>query len=449
MDNVRVFREKNGIEYLFSQMKNLNTCTVSIMINTGSIYEKKGLYGGAHLLEHLLFKGNKQYNSQLELSKQLERYGAHYNAYTDTNIVSFHVKVQKKYISEVITILGNMVLYSYLRDKDIADEKKVVVQELERDYDNPAMYIHQLIMQIMYQGNNYGLPVGGSKKSVENMNNKEIRSFWKRNYHPSNIVVSIAGDLEISEIQDYLSQSPFMDPKLKKYPENEYDELPSKQIKPRFKYEIRDNMSQIQLAIGFPTFSNKDPDRFVLDVIKLILAGPMSSRLFVTLRTKYGLAYNVSCSVTLNSLSGDICISTGVDGEQIFTHNLNENNKKKADPLKVILDEVFRLVIEPVPEDELSLTQDFITGSTILETDDSETISQIYGKQRVVNQNILTIQNYLNHVNKVTTQDIQRVAKKIFRPSKINIALIGKFSESKCKKYMSEVESKYQKFLCS
>ena len=447
MDDIKVYRQKNGLELIFAKIPFLESCTVSIMIKTGSIYESDKLRGGAHVLEHLLFKGNKQYPNQLDLSKTLESMGAQYNAYTDTNLVSFHVKVQKKYIKEVINILGNMISNSYIRKSDLESEKMVVVQELEKDKDSPVRYVYELIAENIYKGSNYSRPVGGNKNTVLAINQKEIEFFWKSNYNSKNIVISVAGNVEIEDLQEYLETSPFMNGDLPIGKNNDYSEKIEYQNHLRYNYEVRKDMNQVQLCVAFPTFDYNDERKYALEVLKVILAGPMSSRLFVALRNTYGISYNVSAHTSLNNLLGDITISSGVDGSELFSNNLNIDNKKKADPLKVILQEIFNLVKVSPTEEEIVLSKEYIKGSLILDSEDTENISQYYGKQRIVGNNIITLQRYINCIDNVTRSDVFNLAKQIFKPNTLNISLIGKLDESKLKKYMSRLESRYTRYI--
>ena len=225
---------------------------------------------------------------------------------------------------------------------------------------------------------------------------------------------------------------------------NTYEKMPITQITPRYNFEKRSNMSQVQLCIGFPTFGNSDPDKYILDIINVVLAGPMSSRLFVTLRTKYGLAYNVGSSTSLNKLSGDFTISCGVDGKGLFTHKLIENSStEKSDPIRIILDEVFNIKNNSITKDELQLAQDYIKGNTILDSEDSISISQYYGRQRIVNESLVTIKEYLNIIENIRLRDIDRVTNRIFSKNRINISIIGNVDENKFNKYMKNILDLY------
>jgi predicted Zn-dependent peptidase len=446
MDNIQIFRETNGLQYMISNIKNIKSSTISVMIKTGSIYEDNSNRGGAHLLEHILFRGNTQLKEQLDISRQLDAMGARYNAYTDCNIVSFHIKVQNKFIEKCVNILGNMIANSYLRSSDIDEEKLVVIQELQMDKDNPVSYVRELNTKLIYEGNNYSYPVGGDIQSVKNISNTNLMNFWKSNYNTKNIVLSVSGSIPNNKIKAFIQKSPFMT-NIQSLKENIYKKKPSKQNSIRYNYDIRKEMKQVQLCIGFPTFSNKNIDKFTLEIIKIILAGPMSSRLFVIMRNKYGIAYNISANTSLNNISGDITISSGVEVSGLFTNKLINKGNMKADPIKVILEEVFKFCKEYITLSELNLAKEFIKGSVILDSEDSESISQFYGKQRILEDNVITLETYIEMIDKVTIDDIKRVSKDIFKPKKMNISLVGNFDPKLFIKYIETLEDIYIKYL--
>ena len=444
MNNIKIFKEKTGLEYILVPIPNIESCAISVMIRTGTIYETKQMKGGAHLLEHVLFRGNDMFSTQRDLSLELDSIGARYNAYTDSGIVSFHIKVQKKYLEKCIHILGNMIATSLLRPNDINEEKLIVCQELEKDLDDPVKHTLELIHELVFKGNNYSEAVGGNIESVKKIDPKALKEFWKSNYNSNNIVLSIAGNIDENKTKEIINTSPF----LKDVPDgkiNQYTKVPTLQKKIRYNYDVRPNMNQVQLCIGFPTFSNKSNDKFILDVIKVILAGPMSSRLFGKMRNDYGIAYNVGCHTDYNSLSGCFIIGSGVDGSGLFSNTFgNGDGKKKADPIKVILTEVFRFIKEKVSMKELNMAKEYMKGNLLLETEDTEVISQFYGKMRVIQGDVFTFDTYMQELDSVTPEDIQRVANDIFKPHKMNISMVGNIKPNNLKEYIKQLPSIYK-----
>ena len=151
MNNVEAYKDSNSnLRFLLTKIDSSESCAISLMIRVGSIYEKKGIHGGAHVIEHMMFKGTKQLPNKAELAMVLDSMGAVYNAYTDYTMTSYHIKVQKKYLGEVIKILCQMVSQSLFREEDLVAEKPVVVEELRRERDNPAAFVQELFYQTVF-----------------------------------------------------------------------------------------------------------------------------------------------------------------------------------------------------------------------------------------------------------------------------------------------------------
>ncbi len=438
MNNVKAYvLPDSKLRFIVTKIPSAESCAVSLMIRVGSIYEPKSIHGGAHVIEHMMFKGTKDLPNKAELAKVLDSMGALYNAYTDYTMTSYHIKVQTKYLSDVIQILCQMVSQSLFRKEDLKSEKPVVIEELRRERDDPAAYIQELYYQSVFKKCKFGRPIGGEIKDVENMKYEDLLKFWKDNYTIDNIVISVAGNSTIEKIVDSVLKSNLLNEiGYSKRPNNMIVSQPL-QERPRCKVQMRENMKQIQVSLGFPCFGSQHPDRFTLKVLRCILGGNMSSRLFISLRDDYGLAYTVSCNTGLYDDVGEFSISSGVDGSNIFSNNLDKE-KGKADPLAVIFTQLFKMVTEPVTKEELSVAKEYLKGGMLLEFEDNQNICEFYGRELLMNHPVLTIQAYLDAIDKVTINDVQRLAQGIFKPNRMNLVLIGKVEQEKAEIYLKK-----------
>ena len=447
MNNVKAYiLPESKLRLILTKVPSAESCAVSLMIRVGSIYEHKHIHGGAHVIEHMMFKGTKDLPNKSELAKVLDSMGALYNAYTDYTMTSYHIKVQKKYLSEVIKILCQMVSQSLFRKEDLIAEKPVVVEELRRERDDPAAYIQELYYQTVFKHCKFGRPIGGEIKDVNEMKYSDLKKFWKENYTIDNIVISVAGNSSIEGIVDTVVKSNLLNEIGHSSGANNMIVHQKLQTKPRYRVQSRENMKQVQIALGFPCFGNQNPDRFILKVLRCILGGNMSSRLFIKLRDEYGLAYTVSANTGLYDDVGEFSVSTGVDGSNIFSGNLDKK-KGKGDPLAVIFNEIFKMVLSPVSKDELHTAKEYIKGGMLLEFEDNQNICEFYGRELLLGHPVLTIQAYLDAIDKVTIQDIHRISKMIFVPNRMNLSLIGNITEDDVKKYLDKSMTKWTSIL--
>lgn len=431
-----------GIRYLVTNIPSSESCAISLMIRLGSVYESKSLEGASHLIEHMVFKGTKNLPDSLSISKLFDSMGAQYNAYTDYNMTSYHLKVQTKYVEPSLQLLTDMVSNSLFRERDIISEKKVVIEELRRERDDPASYVHELQGTIVFQGNKLGIPIGGSEQSVMDIKPKELVKYWKDNYHPDNIVVSIAGNITPSEVESMITRSHLMSLPISDQPRNQFTEKIPLQRSPRVKVNHRDNMSQVQIVMGFPTrFNQNHPDRYPAYVARTILAGPMSSRLFIAMRDTYGLSYSVSCNVSLFETGGEFSVFTGADPSGLMSGRAipptADSGKDRSDPYYVICQEIFRMARDKASDEEVNKAKEFIKGNLLLEMENNQNITEFYGKQFLLEKYpVVTVGRYLDDLDRVTANDVQRVCRDMFQPEMMNVSSIGDVKESELKKYI-------------
>ena len=458
MNSTRAFitqptRAPSGIRYLVTSIPSSESCAISLMIRLGSVYEPKSLRGGSHLIEHMVFKGTKRLPDSLSISRLFDSMGAQYNAYTDYNMTSYHVKVQKKYVGVALHILGDMVANSLFRTKDIESEKKVVLEELRRERDDPASYVHELQGTLTFKGNALGKPIGGSEADVLGIKPEELVKFWRDNYQPENIVVSLAGNITPDDAEQLIMTSPLTSLPGAPNPANQFREKIPLQMSPRHKVEDRDNMSQVQIVMGFPTgFNHTHSDRHAAFVARTILAGPMSSRLFIAMRETYNLSYSVSANVSLFETGGDFTVSTGANPSALLSGRAvapKEGSKKiESDPYYVVSQEIFRMARDKASDEEVNKAKEFIKGNILLEMENNQNITEYYGKQYLLEKlPIITVERSLEELDQVTANDVLRVCRNIFQPEKINVSTIGKVQDRKVERYLKQQMAKWRNYL--
>lgn len=431
-----------GIRYLVTSIPSSESCAISLMIRLGSVYEPKSLEGASHLIEHMVFKGTKNLPDSLSISRLFDSMGAQYNAYTDYNMTSYHIKVQTKYIEPALQILTDMVVNSLFREADIESEKKVVIEELRRERDDPASLVHELQGTLVFKGTKLGIPIGGSEKSVMAIDPSELVQYWKKNYQADNIVVSVAGNITSEQVESMINKSHLTELSSLQKPRNQFSELVPIQRSPRVRVDKRDNMSQVQIVMGFPTkFNHNHPDRYPAYVARTILAGPMSSRLFIAMRQTYGLSYSVSCNISLFETGGEFSVSTGSDPSGLMSGKAirpsKDSKKVRSDPYYVICQEIFKMARYKAPDHEVNKAKEFIKGNVLLEMENNQNITEFYGKQFLLeNYPIVTVEKYLEDISKVTANDVLRVCRDIFQPEAMNVASIGNVKEHQLERYI-------------
>ncbi len=404
----------NELRLITIPIESANSATVLILVGTGSKYETKDINGISHFLEHMFFKGTTKRPNTLDISETLDAIGGQYNAFTSKEVTGFWAKVDKKHIDVALDWISDMFLNSKFDPIEIEREKGVIIEEVNMYLDTPTAYIGDLWEQLLYGNQPAGWLVIGEKENILSFNREKIIDYYKSHYSSSNVVVCVAGGINDKDIQakvkDYFSRL-WRDPAVAGK-----EKVIEKQSEPQvlLKYKKTD---QTHFCLGVRAYDLFDDRKYALSLLAVILGGNMSSRLFIQVRERNGLAYSVHTSVDSTTDAGYLVTQAGID----------HNNLEKS--VELILQEYKDLKNNKITEKELQKAKDYIKGMTSLSLDSSDHQASFYGMQELFEKNILTPEEKFKQIDKVSVDDINKVAKDIFLPEKLNLAVIGPFEE--------------------
>lgn len=422
---------KNGLRIIAVPQKNTQAVTVLVLVATGSKYEEKKINGISHLLEHLMFKGTKKRPDKISIAEPLDEIGGIYNAFTGEEYTGYFAKVDSKHFNLALDIISDIYLNSKLDPKEIQREKKVIIEEINMYYDQPSSYVQILWNKILYGDQPAGRDIAGTKESVLGISRQELLNYMKTQYTASNTVVCIAGNISsnpqvLKKIKKYFSQIKSKETIKKPYvidaSINSASILSSSQrIEKQTKPEcllMEKETGQAHLCLGVRGYNLFHPQRYALELLALILGGMMSSRLFVKIREEMGLAYYIRTAAASDSDTGYLVTQAGV------------NNKRVEEAISVILKE-YKKISQKVPAKELKKAKNNLKGKMNLLLETSDAKATFYGFQEIIERRILTTKEIYAKINKVSTNDVLKVARDIFQPQKLNLALIGPFKDKK------------------
>jgi len=413
----------NGLRLVTVPLKNTKAVTVLILVGAGSKYENKKNNGISHFLEHMFFKGTKKRPTTLAISETLDKVGGEYNAFTSKEYTGYWAKVDNKHLDLALDWVSDIFINSKLDSREIEKEKKVIIEEINLYLDTPVKYVDDLWEKLLYGDQPAGWSIAGEKNSVKKITRQNLLNYLKNYYSSKNTVVVIAGGIpnnrNIGEkIKRYFEKINQKTPKPKK-------RTIEKQTKPQVLIQYK-KTDQAHLCLGVRTFSLFDSKKYALLLLSVILGGNMSSRLWISFRDREGLGYYIHTSNELYTDSGYLVTKAGVD------------NKRIEKAIELILGEYRRVAKEGVKELELRKAKDYVKGSTILRLESSSAVAHFYGGQELLTGKILTPEEKFAKIEAVTVDDIFKVANDIFRPEKLNLALIGPFkNKEKFKKLLS------------
>jgi predicted Zn-dependent peptidase len=424
---VKAKKLKNGLRYHLIPFNGTDAVTVLVLTNVGSRYEKNGLYGGSHFIEHMMFKGTKRRPTNLHISKELDRYGAEFNAYTGKDVTGYYVKIASDKTSVAVDLLHDMLFNSKFDKKELAREKKVIVEEIKMYEENQIMHIGDLIEEVMFEGTDIGREIAGNIKSVLGIKRDNLLAYRDLYYQPSQMVVVLSGNVP-KNAKQMLDSSFGSVAKNKAQPG--VRELVSMEHTCGMRVLCKNKpLKQIQIALGFPIPGREHKDIPAIKILSSILGGSMSSRLFTQVRERRGLCYSISSRVGTYEDIGTLTIYSGLDAGRL----------KEA--MKTIFNEIEKIKKYGVTTKELAHTKEHMDGAMKLAWEDSSSRAEFYANQEIYLGFAKTPQERLSELNSVKRSDVLRVAREIFNFSKASIAAIGPYKdEDDLRSYLPKIK---------
>ena len=405
----------NGLRVILAPMKEAATATVLITTATGSRYETKKENGLSHFLEHMFFKGTKKRPAALSISEELDAVGGEYNAFTSKDRTAYYAKVDAKHAEMALDIVSDIFLNSTLPAEEIDRERGPILQELNMYEDTPVRHIGDVFEMLLYGEHPLGRDIIGTRENIKGFKRADFIRYLNRAYVASNVVVGIAGNFDVAWAKEVIERD-FSGMRTGKNPERK--RIIERQKAPAIRLQKK-KTDQTHFILGVRTFDFSHEDRYVLAVLSTILGGGMSSRLFMAVRERRGLAYSVHTGTDAYHDAGYLATQCGVEHE----------NLEKT--IRVILDEYRRIREEVVPEKELVKAKEHIKGSMAMHLESSDDIVSFLVDQEALKGEIILPEERFAKIDAVSSEDIRRVAEMIFRPERLNLASIGPQTSAK------------------
>ncbi len=406
---------QNGMPVYLIPFEGTEAATVLVLTHVGSRFEPEKIQGASHYIEHLMFKGTERRPAAIDISKELDAVGAEFNAYTGKNITGYYVKVDGRHTALAIDLLHDMVFHSKYAEEEVDRERGVILEELKMCEDNPmSLHILEMLDSALYEGNSLERDIVGTRETLKNITREDLVNFRDSYYVPSNMTVAIAGKIDdhvMELLENTFGQVAQANQDPKSF-EKFFDF--SKHDTPKVVVQQKEN-EQVQIAIGFPAYGSSDPKLRVASVLSKILGGTMSSRLFISVRERLGLAYFIRTMIEDYEEVGHLIIRAGLDKSRL----------KLA--TKTIMQELRKIVSEGVEEDELSKAKENIRGKLLLSMEDSSNRAGWFGTQELLNNEVKTTRKYIEEIQSVTPEQVQEVAREMLDEKKMCLSVVGPF----------------------
>ncbi len=399
---VRKVRLDNGATLVMERSEHVRSVSVGVWVKVGSSIETPALSGMSHFIEHMTFKGTEN-RSSLELATVLESLGGDLNAFTDREVTCYHSTVLSEHVDVALDVLSDLTLHPIFPKKEIEREKKVLLQELSMIDEAPDEQAQELFFGKIWKGHPLGQPVIGTKYNIENFDRKIAHKFFKQYYHPENMVISVAGNIDTDSI---IAKCEVLFKVKDKWKAPVQAQVKSPVVYHPTFIKSTTATDQLHLIVGFEGLSIHDRQRFDALVLNFYLGGGMSSRLFQEIREKAALAYTVDCDFIPYSEAGVCAIYLALQPKTLERC------------LSILGKEIKAVCRKPISAETLAMVKNQIKGAVILSSELIEAKQESLGRNEVCFGRHVTTDEILGEINNVTVEKVQKVAQRIFVPEK-------------------------------
>ena len=398
----------DGPRVISAPLPAARSVSIAAYVRAGSRLEAPEQAGMAHFLEHLTFKGTAAYPSTRALSEAIEGVGGSFNAATDREATVYWVRVPRRETERAMTVLGELICRPALDPSEIDREREVIIEEIRGYLDDPGEYAQILFQQAMFGASALGREICGEESDVRALPASGIRAFWSATYRPANAVIAVAGDLEHAEAVELASRT---------FGRGNgalhgFEPAPALPAGERILTGRRDT-TQAQVCLGVPALPRDHPDAWALSVLNVILGDGMSSRLFLALVDRDALAYDVSSGVVEYADAGALQIAAGVDPARV------------GRTLDAILRELAMLRDDVVSDEELGKAKAYLSGGLELRMEETRHLASWIGGQEALHDRVLSLDEALAAVDRVTAADVTRLAVQLLRNDALRLAVVG------------------------
>jgi predicted Zn-dependent peptidase len=400
------FTLKNNIKTLFDKTTGSEVVAVRIMTPVSAIGETLDKFGISYLTANLMTHSTKN-RSCGSLAKDVENIGAGLFSQADYDMAEISMTFLSEYFDKATEILADVILNPAFNEEELSFEKQTIISEIDSRKDSIGTTAFDEFAKIFYGNVPYSMPILGSKETISKLSRQDLIEWHKYSYNASNILISIAGNVSQSIVRQSLEKYFTNVPCGIKFEMPVFDIKHGKSLKK----EIEGKFNQAYIYSGFPAPSLYGKDFAAVKVANVILGAKMTSRMFVELREKLGLAYEVNTAYPLRIKESHFAVYIGLD-------------KKNIDLTLKKIDEILKnFCATKISEAELKDTKAYIKGLHIMNRQTVYSRSYYYGFYEITGKGYQYDVEGIEDIEKVTAQDIINASNKIFSQNSVTVII--------------------------
>jgi len=405
MSKKQIHKLSNQLRIAVDEMKEVETVSIGVFVNTGSRNENLKINGISHFLEHMAFKGTKK-RSAKQIAEEFEGIGGYINAYTSKEKTVYYTKVLKQHAEFAVEFLSDILQNSTFDNKELEKERGVILQEIAMTNDSPDDIIFDYFQSTAYGNQSLGQSILGSPENIKKFSRKNFIDYISDQYNYRDIAIVGSGSIK--------------EDNLLKWSEKYFNNLGKNKIKPlevsKYKGGVllkEKKLEQVNLIIGFDGLSYNHQDYYKIQVLAMILGGGMSSRLFQEIRENQGLAYSIyafNYSFQDSGLFGIYAGTTPDKSNQLINSVKEQINK----------------ICKKIDKAELDRVKTQFQAGLLMSKESTSSRMQKLGSDIISHNKIISDKEIIDKIKRITEKEISQLASKIFINTKTTFSAIGK-----------------------
>jgi predicted Zn-dependent peptidase len=401
----------NGIRVVSETLPKSRSVSIGVWVKVGSRHEPPEIGGISHFIEHLFFKGTQKRTAK-DIAIEMDSIGGEMNAFTSQETTTYYAKVVDEHLPVAIDILSDILLGSKFDPVEMEKERKVILEEIKGVEDTPDDYIHELFTSTVWPDNSLGRPILGTKDTIKSLKHKNIITYIDNYYSPKEIVISVAGNFEHARLIELLNMS---------FGKLSRAGILKQEGTPTFTRAVsvkKKQLEQVQLCIGCKGLNYTHEDRYVISALNTVLGNSMSSRLFQEIREQNALAYSIYSYVTSYRDTGLLTVYAGTDPSNAL------------EVARLVLKEFVKIKEEGITPAEEARVKNQIKGSLVLSLESSSSHMSRIARQEIYYGKYLSMDDIIKGVEKVTAEQVQRLAHQLFSRENLSLTILGPLSRA-------------------
>lgn len=409
-----VTRLDNSLLVATAEMPSMQSVSLGVWVAVGGRHEPARVCGVSHFIEHLLFKGTRR-RSARQISQEVEGVGGYLNAFTSEEHTCYFAKASADKLDLLLDVLMDLYLEPRFDADEMEKERGVIKEEIQMYLDRPDQHVHEILNEALWPHQPLGMPLTGTLKSMDAIKRRDVLDYKARHYTGSNTIITAAGPLEHAHLVETVQ------PLARRIPRGRSSRFSPARMVGRGPVVrlVTKATEQSHLAIGLHSFSRADERRYALKLLNVMFGENMSSRLFQVVRERHGMAYSIQSSLNYFADAGAMIISAGLD------------NKRLTKALRLTVREAARAAGKPPSAGELRRAKDYAIGQMRLALESTSNQMMWAGEHLLGFGKIFEPEEVVQRVQKVTTSEVQRIARELFRAQRLRLAVIGPTKDAK------------------